>query len=436
MGDDKKERGRPRVKTVAANSNVSDVVDLNDLNETVKKAILKIENLTKIVEYNAKSCEESFKAFEFSQGEITDNLSKFVEEFEVMKAKNNGLEKENSRLKKTVNNLSKKVESFDQKFENMEREARRSNLCIDGVIEREGMSLLRLVNDLFRDLEIDLRAEDVCSAIFRKGSTTEVGDGVGVRPRPVIVQFKDPNVKGRIFRNLKKLAGNNTWSNVFINDDLTSDQINKMKDMRAIHFYAKSLGRNTKLRGTHLYVDDKKYNLEEIDEVPAIISIEKAKNIVVENKKGLVFQGHHSCLSNMFEVEVMYEGKEFNSAETAFQYKKAEVNGKPELAKKIRNCEDAYKAKRMNRYMKESEEWNGKKDQIMKEIVKAKFSQNKKIQQTLRQSGDMKLCEGTSDKYWGCGIPIARSSIIELKKLPGKNKLGSILMEVRSELSN
>ena len=229
------------------------------------------------------------------------------------------MEKENNRLKKTVSGLTKKVENFDHKFEMMERETRRSNLCIDGVVEREGLNLLKLVNDLFVDLEIDLRAEN----------------GVNVKPRPVIVQFKDPNVKGRIFKNLRKLAGNNNWLNVFINDDLTPDQINKMKDMRAIHYYAKSLGRNTKLKGSNLYVGDKKYNLDEINEVPAEISIKRAKNIEVDNKKGLMFQGHHSCLSNMYEVEFVYEGKEYSSAESAYQSKRAELNGQPEMARKM-----------------------------------------------------------------------------------------------------
>ena len=88
----------------------------------------------------------------------------------------------------------------------------------------------------------------------------------------------------------------------------------------------------------------------------------------------------------------------------------------------------------MGKKIKENEKWNEKKDQIMKDIVKAKFGQNEKIKKTLVETEKMKLCEGTGDRYWGCGLPIAKSASIDLKKLPGKNKLGSILMEVRSEL--
>ena len=434
MGDDKKERGRPRTKTGTTGSNVLEEVDLTNLNDLVKKVITKIENLTKIVEHNAKSCDESFKAFEFAQGNTNDKLDAIVKDFETLNEENKRLKKDNAELKKTVNGLAKKIENFDMKFEMMERNNRKSNLCIDGVVEREGLSLIKLVSDLFRDLEINLKAEEVCHAIYRKGQMAEVGNGVKAKPRPIIVEFKEPSVKRLIFKNMKKLAGNNTWLNVFINDDLTPDQINKMKDMRAIHYYARSLGKQTKLSGSNLWIEDKKYNLEEIDQVPAELSIKRAKNIKTENGKSLVFQGHHSCLSNMSEAVFVYEGREFTSSEIAYQSKRAEESKQPELAEKIRKCQDAYKAKRLSRGIKDGEKWNDKKEKVMKDIVKVKFTQNEKIKASLIETRDMVLCEGTGDRYWGCGIPISKSSQIDSTKLPGKNKLGKILMEVRNEL--
>ena len=71
----------------------------------------------------------------------------------------------------------------------------------------------------------------------------------------------------------------------------------------------------------------------------------------------------------------------------------------------------------------------------MKSIIKAKFQQNEKFKKVLVDTKDMKLCEGTGDRFWGCRVPISRSSSIDSKKLPRKNALGNILMEVRKELS-
>ena len=81
-------------------------------------------------------------------------------------------------------------------------------------------------------------------------------------------------------------------------------------------------------------IDDRRFNLDEIDKVPSEVSIEKAKNIKIEEGKALVFQGHHSCLSNMFEEEFVFAGKEFTSSEITYQFKRAEDNGQHEMAEK------------------------------------------------------------------------------------------------------
>ena len=58
-----------------------------------------------------------------------------------------------------------------------------------------------------------------------------------------------------------------------------------------------------------MIIDDRRYSLDEISEVPTDLSIEKAKNIVIEEGKGLIFQGHHSCYLNMSESEFIYDAK-------------------------------------------------------------------------------------------------------------------------------
>lgn len=63
------------------------------------------------------------------------------------------------------------------------------------------------------------------------------------------------------------------------------------------------------------------------------------------------------------------------------------------------------------------------KDTIMYNAVLAKFTQNKKLGNLLKSTGNAELIENsTSDFYWGIGDG------------SGKNKLGKILMLVRSQL--
>ena len=70
------------------------------------------------------------------------------------------------------------------------------------------------------------------------------------------------------------------------------------------------------------------------------------------------------------------------------------------------------------------EDWEEVKDQIMYEICLAKFTQNEELKEKLLATGNEELVEGNTwhDTYWG------------VCNRRGKNKLGKILMRVRSEL--
>ena len=71
-------------------------------------------------------------------------------------------------------------------------------------------------------------------------------------------------------------------------------------------------------------------------------------------------------------------------------------------------------------------DWENIKDKVMYDAVLAKFTQHQDIQQILLNTGEQSIVEDSPiDYYWGCG-----------KDGSGKNKLGEILVKVRTELKN
>ena len=92
----------------------------------------------------------------------------------------------------------------------------------------------------------------MCESIYRKGKWVDPVEGQTHIPRPIIVRFFDSSTKFEIFKNLKKIAGTNKWSNVYINEDLTPDQNKKMKDLRSINGYARSVGKSSVVKGTSI----------------------------------------------------------------------------------------------------------------------------------------------------------------------------------------
>ena len=425
MGDTKHKKDSKAAKPTVENSNLD-----TETNKLVREAIAKLDSLRLTVEKNSKDTEENFRSNKFSHDETQDKLNAIVKEFNDMKMEFDYLKKTNARLHDTVNELKKRVDQYDVLFENRNREDKRANLCLDGISEDINCDLEHVVNDLFHDLNLDFEARDVCQAIYRKGKTAG-----GMKPRPVIIRFYEPFQKKMIFQNLKKLTGNPRWKNVFINDDLTEDQAGKMKDLRAINGYAKSIGKNAKIKGATLFIDGKSFGLDDVNKVPSEVSIEKAKNIEIMEGKGLAFQGHHSFMSNMSSSEFEYKGKQFKSVEVGYQYMRACANDYHNEASKIRKEGDAYAAKRATKKIKDCEKWINSREKIMKDLVQAKFEQNEDLRKNLLDTGDKKLYECTEDKFWGCNVPISKAKQLDPKKMQGKNMLGNILMDVRKKMS-
>jgi len=134
------------------------------------------------------------------------------------------------------------------------------------------------------------------------------------------------------------------------------------------------------------------------------------------------FRGTYRFLSNMSAYKVFYLGDTYYSAEAAYQGSKAVTD--LQRMKMVRVKRPDY-ARRMGRSMKQiREDWDKIKLRVMYEIVKAKFSQNEKLQAKLLATRDRVLIEGNDwgDTFWG------------MTDGEGENHLGKILMRVRAEL--
>lgn len=134
------------------------------------------------------------------------------------------------------------------------------------------------------------------------------------------------------------------------------------------------------------------------------------------------FDGNYRWLSNFYECSVEINGKEFNSAEHAYQ---AHKTNDPRWFDDIKNAATPGKAKRLGAKCPVMGDWDSIKVEVMKKCVRAKFSQNADLKEKLLAT-DGYLEEGNNwgDKFWGTNDGI------------GYNMLGKILMEIRAELRN
>ena len=143
------------------------------------------------------------------------------------------------------------------------------------------------------------------------------------------------------------------------------------------------------------------------------------------------FSGRYDFLSNFYICSVKFNGITYAHSEGAFQAQKTlSKNERIKVSQMTPGQSKRYCGRRGHITLRE--DWEQVKDNIMYEIVKEKFLQNKGLKDKLLATGDTVLIEGTTwhDNYWG------NCTCDKCSNIEGKNTLGKILMKVRSELRN
>jgi len=133
----------------------------------------------------------------------------------------------------------------------------------------------------------------------------------------------------------------------------------------------------------------------------------------------------YGCFSNFSRHHIYLKDKVWKTSEHYFQ---AQKFAGTEFEEKVRLAPTPKEAANLgrNRKFPLRKDWEEVKDEIMREALKAKFTQHKDLKKILLETDDALLIEHThKDFYWGDG---GNGS--------GKNMLGKLLMEVREELKN
>ena len=132
------------------------------------------------------------------------------------------------------------------------------------------------------------------------------------------------------------------------------------------------------------------------------------------------FRGEFRWLSNFYSCSVHYEGLTFGNTEAAFQATKT-----LDMKERVKFVDlDAGQSKRLGRRVELRPDWEEVKIEIMRQVLKSKFTHNPELREKLIATGNTELIEGNNwnDRFWG----VCRGV--------GQNHLGKLLMEVRAEL--
>lgn len=132
------------------------------------------------------------------------------------------------------------------------------------------------------------------------------------------------------------------------------------------------------------------------------------------------FEGEYEFLSNFARCSVVYTGNIYPTVEHTYQAAKSLDKS---IQKSFTTLPTPGKAKKLGRQIELRPDWEQVKDNIMKNLLRQKFS-HEHFKSQLLATGNTQLVEGNTwnDTYWG------------VCNGKGLNMLGTLLMEVRSEL--
>lgn len=138
------------------------------------------------------------------------------------------------------------------------------------------------------------------------------------------------------------------------------------------------------------------------------------------------FTGSNYYLSNFYTSDMQFNDIDYKCSEAAFQAQKTTDKS---IQRKFSNLSPNI-AKSLGRRVELRKDWEDIKDDVMYNIIKAKFDYNNKLKEKLLDTGNKELYEGNTwgDKYWGV--------VKEGNELVGKNHLGRLLMKLREEYKN
>lgn len=147
-------------------------------------------------------------------------------------------------------------------------------------------------------------------------------------------------------------------------------------------------------------------------------------------------KGPHRNFSNMSAHPIEIEGVKYPTVEHYFQAMKAKAFNDVEIYEKIVKAKTAKAAKALGKKVKNfvTEVWDAKRDLIMETGLRAKFVQHPELRKELMETEDKVIGEADPrDTYWGIGTSMDLEKAKSPSKWRGQNKLGKMLMNLRSD---
>ena len=377
---------------------------ISNIDTNVSKLHKRIEGISESIDFTIKTVEDACSKVEQSEKKISE------------------LESENSTLKQNVNMLQKRV-SY------LECQSKRDNLIFDGVPETNNETWEKteeIISKLLQE-KLGLKESD-----YELERVHRSGQKKADKPRIIVAKFHSFKQRSLVWSKRSKLQGSNIW----LNEDFPP-HIKKNRDkLMPIYLSARRCEevKNVSLTLDQLRINGKLFTVENLNELPDQLDLKKTSTIQTEN--AVVFSSKYSILSNLHIMDVMLDGRIYNSNEQYIQYSKAMLFKDLDTADLILKEQDSYKQMELGKTVKGYRKhiWEANAPRILNRVNREKYAQNQAAKEFLLQTENRKLGEATKHPLFGIGHSINTNNARNPALWEGQNLMGHTLEEIRNHL--
>ena len=300
---------------------------------------------------------------------------------------------------------------------------RRRQLLIEGVPETDEPALNT--------------ASRITSRLVPGLSQTEIDTAYRVgkpqtnRPRPLLVAYVKCSSRDQMLRSKGNLSRHTDLSRIWIREDANPTIRSQQDDVRNIVKIASDHQIKATAKGAKLLYNGRLYSHRELNQLPDQISLARAKTRVETNF--IAFKGPDSPLSNMHKCKLIDENNvSHQSVEHCLHQRKAEFANAPSKVPLIRATQCPFRVKSIGKSI-DAPGWDRHVESLLTDLLMRKFTQNDKLNEYLRQTGQRELIEATLDPRWGAGVNLMSLKLAD-RSWSGQNKAGRLLMQIRDRI--
>ena len=324
------------------------------------------------------------------------------------------------------------------------------NIIIEGLSENPIEDLEAKVCEMMHEIGVAL-TEPEYNKMERMGKWSAHRNW----PRPIKVELLTSHKKSKILASREYLVQTNDYYRVRINPDEPKETRVARALLRQTANKARTEGKQVRQTADTVTVNGVKYDLKTIHAIGRALDHSKPEagystkaaneNYPTHNKyaedtcmldtpRGLAFFTIQCMLSNFYPCTIKFNGRRYESAEHAYQAEKAITAKAFDKLNDILSAPTAARAKEIGRGIPDTPLWRRIKVDRMRDILNAKYRQNKKLGDYLCSLRGTNFIEANeADSFWGAGASL-HSVDLRTGRWNGRNELGRLLVELRDDL--